>query len=309
MTHDFELHLYRNQNFITETQCLSLSIQREAYTPYEEINAVFIASHADYTGVTRIGLYHNQTRIFLGLVDTLTQYTKNHSNLIRIKSKSFTSLLTQNELPAGLHSNLTMEQLMTDYYTFPYITYDTLPDTGYIFVKSGNTMWDGIVSFCYKMTGHYPFVIHNHIYLSNPPSQALFTPDPANILEYGHITDHTKLISHYHMEDISGQSDSYHQENAYATASEIVRHKQIPFDRSFLYDPNDALTFRNLYSRRGCQADYVIYQGFDNLHTGRKLTINGLTENQTISRVKFTFGSRGGITQLWCYHDGFYNNS
>ena len=308
MKQNLHLYLFRNQtsDYLTETECISLSLEREAYTPYEEITAVFVSHHADYSNVTRIGLFLDNTRIFLGLADSIEKYTRNHVSFIRIRSRSFTSVLTQNELEPGLHSNLTMEALMTNYYTFPYISYDSPETTGYIFVKSGNTMWDGIVSFCYKITGHYPYITHNYIHLSLPETPVTAEVTSGQVLEYGSVLDTARFISHYHMESISGEANAYQQENPTAVAYEIVRHKQIPFDSSFLHSPNDALTFRNLYSRRGSHAKYVVLDGFDNAHIGRKLTFGDFIRNETVCRIRITFSAKGFRTKLWCYHDGFY---
>lgn len=308
MTRNLYLYLYSGSNFIRRVKCLSLSLDREVYTPYESASAEFLYSGNDCDNIDRIGIFLDNTRIFLGLTDTIRQFHKQNASFVRIQSRSFTSLLTQNELEPGLHSNLTMASLMTDFYTFPaYITYENPAGSGYIFVKSGNTMWDGVVSFGYKLTGHYPYVLHNHICLSAPQTTTPTEFRQNQVLEYGTVTDTTKLISHYHMEDISGTPDVYQQENSSASAFNIVRHKQISFDSSFLHDPDDALTFRNLYSRRGCESSYLVYDGFQNEMPGQNLTFGTHIQSETICRVRTTFGTNGFRTRLDCYHDGFYN--
>ena len=308
MIQNLYLHLYHENNFIRRVKCLSLSLDREVYTPYESASAEFLSSGSDCDNIDRIGIYLDNTCIFLGLVDTVRQYHRQKASFVRIQSRSFTSLLTQNELAPGLHSNLTMASLMTDFYQFPaYITYENLSGTGYIFVKSGNTMWDGVVSFGYKLTGHYPYILHNHICLSAPQAGTSAEFQQNQVLEYGTVTDTVRLISHYHMEDISGTPDVYQQENASASAFNIVRHKQISFDSSFLHSPDEALTFRNLYSRRGCESRYLIYDGFQNEMLGQSVTFGTHIQNETVCRVRSTFGKDGFRTRLDCYHDGFYN--
>ncbi|MBR1555904.1 MAG: hypothetical protein IJ644_11020 [Oscillospiraceae bacterium] len=308
MIQNLYLHLYHENNFVRRVKCLSLSLDREVYTPYESATAEFLSDGNDCNAVDRIGIYFDNTCIFLGLADNIRQYHRQNASLVRIQSRSFTSLLTQNELAAGLHSNLTMTSLMTDFYQFPsYITYENLSGNGYIFVKSGNTMWDGVVSFGYKLTGHYPYVLHNHICLSAPQASTPKQFQQSQVLEYGTVTDTIKLISHYHMEDISGNPDVYQQENSSASAFNIVRHKQISFDNSFLHDPNDALTFRNLYSRRGCNSSYLVYDGFQNEMISQHITFGTHIQNETVCRVRTTFGTSGFRTRLDCYHDGFYN--
>ena len=309
MMQNLSLHLYHGNDDIQRVKCLALSLDREVYTPYESAAAEFLSSGNDCQAIDRIGIYLDNTLIFLGLVDNVRQYHRQNASFVRIQSRSFTSLLTQNELEAGLHSNLTMASLMTDFYQFPpYITYENPAGSGYIFVKSGNTMWDGVVSFGYKLTGHYPYILHNHICLSAPQTATPSQFQQNQVLEFGTVTDTTRFISHYHMEDISGTPDAYQQANPSAAAFNIVRHKQIKFDSSFLHDPDDALTFRNLYSRRGCQSSYLIYNGFQNEMIGQTITFGTHIQNQILCRVHTTFGADGFRTRLDCYHDGFYNN-
>ena len=307
MNQNLFLYLFSGENAVRIVPCLSFSLEREVYTPFESVTAEYLADTSELPAADRIGIYLNQLCIFHGLVDSVQQYTSNHASFIRIKSRSFTSLLTQNELEPGLHSNLTIDSLMTQFYQFPYITYENFSGSGYIFVKSGNTMWDGVVSFGYKLTGHYPYILHNHICLSPPQNTNHTTFSENQVSEYGSYTDTTKLISHYHMEDINGTPNSYQQSNPAAAAFNIVRHKQIPFDRSFLHNPDDALTFRNLYSCRGCRAKYLVYAGFQNELLGHRITFGNFIQNQTVCRVQTTFGPNGFRTKLWCYQDGFYH--
>lgn len=308
MTYPLTLSLYHGQELVTRSQCLSFSLDKEMYTPYDAVSAEFLAEAIDYSLIDRIAVYHESTCIFQGLADEIRQYHKNHAVFVKIRSKSFTSLLTQNELEPGLHSNLTAESLLTGFYQFPFVTYENLPGSGYIFVKSGNTMWDGVVSFGYKLTGHYPFVMQNHICFSKPQNRPVHSFSINQILEYGTMLNTTKLISHYHMEDISANPNAYQQENPTASALNIVRHKQIPFDNSFRHDPNSALTFRNLYSKRAYSSNYLIYDGFSNENLGDSISFGTLIQNQMLCRLHASFSTNGFRTTLWCYQDGFYSS-
>ncbi len=307
MTQNLHLYLFRGENPVIKVRCLAFSLEREIYTPFETVTAEFLSDGSDYSDIDRIALYLDNTCIFLGLADSVQQFHKLHASFVRISSRSFPSLLTQNELEPGLHSNLTISSLMTGFYQFPYLTYENLPDSGYIFVKSGNTMWDGVVSFGYKITGHYPYAVQNHICLSPPQNQPHTDFSSSQILEYGTHIETSRLISHYHMEGFDGTPNTYQQENPAAAAFHIVRHKQIPFDSSFRHDPQDALTFRNLFSRRSSASSYLLYNGFRNEQLGQTISFGSLIQNETVCRVHCTFGTNGFRTKLFCYHDGFYN--
>ena len=169
-------------------------------------------------------------------------------------------------------------------------------------------MWDGVVSFGYKITGHYPYAVQNHICFSKPQNRPVHSFTSSQILEYGTILNTTKLISHYHMEDILGNPDGYQQENTFASGLNIVRHKQIPFDSSFRHDPDSALTFRNRYSNRGCRAKYLIYDGFRNETLGDNISYGTFIQNQMLCRLHASFSTNGFRTTLWCYQDGFYSS-
>ena len=306
MKENIFLALFRGEEMIDLRKCLAFSLEREIYTPFESITAEFLSEKEDYSGIDHLEVYAEEECIFCGLIDNFRKFKKENVSFVKIHSKSFTSLLTQNELPSGLHSNLTMHDLMTKFYTFPYITFDNPETTEYIFVKSGNTMWDGIVSFCYKITGNYPYILHNHICFSPENQLPALVYSPETVSEFGSGIDTTKIISHYHMEDLAGQLDIYQKINPYAEQFQIVRHKQIQYDRSFTHAPEDALTFRNLYSCRGMQFDYFIYNGFQNELLGQSVQLENIFPASTLCRIQTTFGGNGFQTKLSCYHDGFY---
>lgn len=294
--------------------CIAFTLEREVYTPFDTVTATLPAEQIPSQEISRIAVLLDETEIFLGLVDSVRFSFRNQRQFLKIRSKSFTSLLTQNELPSGLHSNLTMHSLMENFYQFPHITYEDFPDSGYLFVKSGNTMWDGIVSFGYKLTGHYPYVTGNHIHLTkpsgNPDENHISEYSPGDVLEYGTLQDHSRMISHYHMSDmLDNTPDAFIRENSMAIRAEIVRHKQIDFDNSFRHAPDLALAYRNSYSNRGCRGDYLICNDFRNPQLGDQLRFGDLIPAQTICKIRAVYSPQGFRTELTCYQDGFYNLS
>ncbi|MDE7122539.1 MAG: hypothetical protein K2O42_10330, partial [Oscillospiraceae bacterium] len=149
MNHSVKIRLYiaNSENAYQEFQdCIAFTLEREIYTPFDTVTATLPAEEISHQKISRISVWLDETEIFLGLVDSIRFSFRNQRRFLKIRSRSFTSLLTQNELPSGMHSNLTIQDLLK-FYPFQHITCDDLPDSGYIFVKSGNTMWDGFVSF------------------------------------------------------------------------------------------------------------------------------------------------------------------
>lgn len=302
----FVLRLYRGDQFVSEAACTAFSLEREAYTPFNTLTAVFASEGTVDLDIDRIGLFREDSQIFLGLADEVSRFQKNGRLFTKVSGKSFTSLLTQNELEKGLYFDITIGKLVKGYYDIPFVSYENDSTSGYINVKDGTNLWDCIVCFGFKLKRHYPFVADNHIFLSPPDSAKSHTIPAEAVLEYGSVLDTTKIISHCHMEDLEGNENAYFLENAAASEMNVVRHKYINFDRQFLRYPQDALNFRIRYSMRGWKAKYVVYEGFRNEELGEKISCGDFLNNQTICRVLFTFGQNGLRTKIWSYEDGFY---
>ncbi len=307
MSTAFQLRLHTASGYVEEGDCLTLTLEREAYTPYAQLTAGFLAGETELGAVQRVELYWQGTCIFLGIADNVRKYRRGGVWLVQVQAKSYTSVLAQNEIAPGLHADLTMASLMTGFYQFPYVTYEEYAGSGYIYASEGTTMWDSIVSFCYKLSGRYPYIYGNMVRLTPHANPQVTAPAAAQVLEYGSMTDTTKLVRMYHMEDMQGNPDVYALENAAAAEAELVRHRQIAMDREFLYDPEAALRFRNAFSQRGCRGHYVEYAGFANEQICDRVTFGTELAEAVICRVRMQLDGRGLRTKLWAYEDGFYH--
>lgn len=304
------LRIRTGETYLDLDECLSLTLEREIYTPYDALTAVFLAqADADYSAASQIELYFGTVCIFLGIADNVTKMQRGGVTLLSVKSRTFTSLLTQNELEPGLHSNLTLQTLVSGFYTLPHITAEANTQSGYVYVRERTSLWDSVASFVYKISGRYPYVRGNEVRFSLEAQPVVHVPSSAQVVETGITTDTTRLISHYHMADIDGNPNAYEAENAAARYAQIVRHKQIPFDRQFLSNPQSALTYRNLFSCRGDRARYVTYAGFANEQSGECVSYGQHLQAQTICRVRLTYSTQGLRTTLWAYEDGYYNHA
>ena len=302
------LRIRTGQTYHDLTSCLSLTLEREIYTPYESLHGVFLTDeNADDCAATQIELWQDSTCIFLGIADHVEKRRQNGVWLLRVQSRTFTSLLTQNELEPGLHANLTLQSLISGFYTIPHVTAEENSQTGYIFVKDGTSLWDCVGVFVYKLANRYPFVRNNQVCFTLDPDAAVH--EPSQIVTAGELLDSTRLISHIHMEDTDGNPNAYQEENLAARDLQIVRHKQISYDKQFMMNPSYALTYRNRFSDRGMRAKYVTYAGFCNEQLGERVSCGQLLQEDTICRVRLTFGPQGLRTSLWAYEDGFYNQT
>ncbi|MEE5991817.1 MAG: hypothetical protein V3G42_01105 [Oscillospiraceae bacterium] len=301
----FVLQLYEGENFQAETICTAVTVEKEVYSPLSTMSAVFV-SNQTYGAINRVELYFQGKRIFRGLCRHLERFFQNGCEFLRISAQSFSSLLAQNQMEKGLHSNVTLSGLLNDF-AIPWVTCEENQTSGYIFIKDGS-LWDSIVSFGYKITGHYPFMVDNEIRISPPALDAnSYSVNSGAILSKGTFFDTSQLISHFHMEGLDESPNAYQKINPPALAAGIVRHQQIPFDREFLNDPNSALTFRCLRSQKGCQGKSFSYSGFQGEELGERVTVDGFLQNAVICDLKVNYSSKGLVTKIRCYQDGFYS--
>ena len=290
-----------------ERPCLSAVLEREAYTPYARVTAEFPMTGTTVPDVLRIALRWEGQEVFLGLPDDVERICRKGVWVVRVRSRSFSSLLTQNELAKGLHPDLTIGTLVQGFYQFPFVTYEDSPVTGYIYVKEGSSLWESICCFTYKLTHHYPYVVKDKVMISPPTGGTIHTIDPALVTAYGRLTDTTKRLSGIHMENVSGEPDAYNETDPAALSLGIVRNRQIPFDRQFLQHIQDALTSRLRFSQRGTQACYVEYAGFADEELGERVSFGTLMQAMTICRVRMVWSGKGIRTRIWAYQDGYYN--
>ena len=302
-----QLTIHRTADAVDAGKCLSLVLEREIYTPYDTVSGVFLAdAETDYSDAVYVELSWLGESIFIGLADRVEKYQRGGGWFLQVQSRTFTSLLTQNELEPGLHANQTLHSLIHDFYTLPFVTAEEHPATGYIFVREKTSLWDSVATFVFRNTGRYPYVQNNFVRFTLEEEPDTYAPPKSRVVQAGDLVDTTRLISHYHMEDIEGNPNAYEQENPAAQHALIVRHKQIPFDRQFLSNPMLALSYRNRFSCRGTRAQYVTYAGFANEQLGDRVQY-GEAMRGRICRVRMTFSGQGYRTTLWKYEDGFFN--
>ena len=81
------------------------------------------------------------------------------------------------------------------------------------------------------------------------------------ILGYEVLNEDEEAV--FDMPDIEGNYGTYTLEDSAVTANKIIRHKYIDFDREFLYDPQQALIFRNKISGKAKLCYYIEYSGYN----------------------------------------------
>lgn len=300
--------LFRNINSsdTREVKLLSFGFRKDAYTPYTSLTASFLASATDTSSVSEVLLYINNILVHHGIIDSITVTRRKGVMTGQLTSSSFTCMLRQNQLEPGLYTNISINSLMDNMIAIPYVTHQNSSDTSsYIYVLKGSTMWDGVVNLCYKLTGRYPYIRGTNCVMLDPyPQPEAFSYSEDSLIAAGDGISTKHLVSDLHMADIDEQYGTFDLHDPDAGVRNIVRHLYFDLDKRFLYDPAQALQYRDKISTRGWMRHFITYSGYRGEDLSDLATFGSLT-NRRISAVEIT-GSREGIfTEISVYDDKF----
>ena len=286
-------------------------LDKEAYTPYSQLTATVYGNFSiqQFAGIYRVQLLLDGTELHFGTVEKFRLVQENGTSYVRFSSRGLTALLLQNQLEPGLHTAMSLDKLMQDFVTFPKeITWESDTDTSnYLFVKESTSMWDGVANLTYKLCGRYPFVYHaNEIRMHLPETYRNFYVGADTLLGMGMTADQSRIYSRFSMADADGTYGKFQENDPNAAALELVRTKQLPLDRQYLYDPQQALVFRRKFAGRGLVSYYFDRIGAVAADLGDRITCSGIIENAPITHIRMTGNQNGVRTRLEAYQDEFY---
>ncbi len=290
---------------------ISFRFTKEAYTPYTKLSAVFSTETIAFTPFgnpseyAEVVFYVDSYPVHQGIIDSFKIVKENGIERGIVTSRGFTSLLLENQLEPGLYTNISVNKLMNNYYKLPNVTHEDSNTENYIFVKNGSSMWDALVSMAYKVHGTYPYIRGmNKVMLTAVTPEKKLVFDESTLLDYGSEIRTTKIASDYHMADIDNTYDKYSYTNPESAEKGIVRHRYFDLDRRFLYEPEQALYFRDAIAMRGWKRKFCTYSGYKREDLYDTVTF-GDVENGIIKAIEIT-GDRNGIkTELSVYEDRF----
>lgn len=295
-------------DFFTFSSVMSFSFRKDKYKPYSELY-ITIADTESVLGPEKIiyqaDLYLNRGSVHSGLVDVSDCRREKGVSIITLRSKSFTSLLLSNQMTPGLHSQMSLEKLMTNYYEFPSAVRWENDNTvcNYIYVKEHRSMWDSVVNLGYKLYGTYPYIKGTNTIMLRPPETAVSRAfSESELLKIGSKTDSTGIISHLHMQDIEGNYGAYNLHDPNADELMIVRHKQIPFDRQYLDDPSRSMQLTFSLASGGWRSRYITVKGCPFLDLNDRISCGEFINNERICAVNIT-GDKGGIMSTYYVYD------
>lgn len=297
---------------IVITRILSFVLDKEAYTPYSQLTLSAYGTYDPeiYTGIYRVRLYSDETELHHGTVEQLQMIHEKGVYRLSLSSRGLTAMLLQNQLEPGLHAAMSLNKLMTDFYTFPEeITWESSNDTSnYLYVKPNTSMWDGVANLTYKLYQCYPFIRGTNQICMNPPTtyQIYTTSSEGLLTKSGMITDQSLLYSDYYMADADGTYGTFHESEPEAINRELVRTKQLALDQQYLYAPQQALIFRRKFAGRRLIRYFVEILGVSTLSLGDRITYETVLDKALITRVCITGDANGIRTRLEAYVDPFH---
>jgi hypothetical protein len=300
--------------YATQVYPTSFRFIRDVYSPYTELTAKYLPLNTPFTNANRIRLILGNTMVHDGIVDKINLYRPADDNYCVVRSRGYSSLLLQNEITPGLHTNLTFNNLMDNFITIPTISHESNSSgTNYIYVKQGSSMWEAISNFCYKVYGTHPYISGaNVINVTQKTNPATFTRTTSDCFAWGQKYDFTNAVSHFHMADIDGNHNAYNYTDSAVTAKQIIRHKHYELDRQYLEDPQNSLLYRSKMSKRRFYSVYYAYDDYNGETLGDIMNLSGTVAaaNRRINRVEIIgTSSKSGYqitTKVFAYTDGFF---
>lgn len=283
---------------------LGFTIKKEAFTPYTTLNAVVIGTvTALPSDIHEVRLLVENYAVHQGIVDSYKVIEENGFRKAIISSRGYTSLLTDNQIAPGLYTDITLNRLFTDYFTLPNISHEDNDTLSYIYVNKGSAMWDGVSNLSYKLTGNYPYIRKtNTVMISMPTDVRKRIYSEGQIISRGTEVFNRRMVSHYHMADISGKYGTFDSVSDEAVSRNIIRHHYFDLDRRFLYSPQSACDFRTMMSTRGFKRKFFTYNGYYGEDINDIVTFDDVEEKR-VKAVKITGNAKGIFTEVSVYED------
>lgn len=290
---------------MTFDKILSFGFHKDVYQSYTSFGAKFSGDISAPENVSEIFFSINGKTIHHGLADSISVTTSVGGTVISVSSRSFTSLLIQNQIESGIKTDISINDLIESFYTLPYVTHEDSPSKSYIYIKSNSNMWDGIVNISYKIHGTYPYIRDtNHIMFTPAENPSVFEYSDSQIISRGITTAEKKLVSHFHMSNIGGDFGEFELADNDVISHNIIRHRFFELDRQFLYNPQQALEYRSKYAARGRKKLFCTYSGYNGEDLYDMVTF-GTVQNKHIGTLTITGSSDGIITETGVYMDKF----
>ncbi|MDE6520557.1 MAG: hypothetical protein K2K91_08940 [Ruminococcus sp.] len=289
---------------------LNFSFEKESYMPYTKLSMTFSANEAlfnsfdspfDYSYVM---FYLNDECVHKGIIDDFKLTDESGVKIGILKSRGFTSLLLDNHYEPGMHTNISIDNLI-DCYNLPFVEHEPSTDTSYIYVKPNSSMWDAVVNLSYKLYGTYPYIKgQNMVKMTIDAPEKTLEFDESRIFFKGSEINTRRLVSDFYMADIDDTYGNFYHENIQAKQKKIIRNRYFDLDQRFLYEPEKALHFRNTMQSRAWKRYFIAYNGTNKEDLFDAVSFGNIV-NGRIRAIKVTGDKNGIQTELSVYEDLF----
>lgn len=275
------------------SKILQFQLKKEVYTPYTTFSAQFQTDGLKKFGtICKVIVQNGSQVVHEGTVETLTVQTK---YICIQRFHCYPTDLPNCSYTASLHPDFIRTSLSTVYCPAIINFHRKLPwesnsdSTNYVYFNEHIPVWDGVVTLCYKLLERYPYIrTANQVCLHLPEKAKSLHIQTGQTLSYGTKRRYSRLISHFHMQDVDGNYDKFSLTNPQAVAVYQLRHKQIAFDRSYLYNPQKALEFRSAASQNGWMQQFFTLAGWIACDLNDCLSVTDEIENARISAIVWT---------------------
>ena len=297
------LYLHSATKVYSLTKCVSLSYEKERYTPYTTASGIFVCTQTPEE-IYKLSIVVDGVSIHYGPVDSYEFYREKGLSLVRFSSRGFSMGLSQNQPLPGMNFNVNLQSLIDANVTVPHVTcqQDTAV-ANYIFVKESSSLWDAIVALCQKVEGTYPYISGQNTVMFSKPSESALDLSGEKVVKSGNGVHLTNVISHYHMKDTE-DAYSFNYTNQVASDFEIVRHKYINLDRQWLSDPDSGLMHKGYFSGKGIKYTFRKFAGFHFADLCRKVKLSSSVTKE-VSKIRLEYTKKGFFTTLWFYDDDY----
>lgn len=310
MKHSVSLTVYFKRKVVSlTTGCISFHFEKERYTPYTVLRAKWYCSeNIEFEEINGIDFKIDGVTRHYGFPTSCGVERSGGRTILSIESRGFSAALANNQCADGLMTEVNLESLMAAGETFPGVEYqkDT-PEVNYVNYYGGTSSWEAIVCYAIRASGYYPYIAgSNTVRIEPPEDYGDFIIESKDLISFGHVSDHTRIISRITESDIDGTPGTFVAENFAAAQMNIVRCKEIPFDRQWIMDSETGLSYRIDYSMRGKDADIFSYFGCSELELTDFFTVTDTGFSGEVSRLIIEGSPQSGIiTTVWCYHDNY----
>ena len=300
------LCIFRGGGTAPLTQCLRFTLIRDRYLPYASLHAVFLAPDIPTEQPLEILFSVGGQTVHDGMIQKSEYRREKGRILFTVTSKSYTSLLTKNQLAPGIQFQVTLQSLLSSF-QLPNITLEGgMDEVRYVYIKSNTAIWDSVIAYNFKLNGRFPLIRVPNKLCVLPRTDTDIITLPANaILTAGEGGESGEMISRIEMANAAGDYGTYSMDNPEAAVHGIVRIRQIALDMQYLYDPNDALSFRIKLGNRKMFCRSVSYAGYCGEDLEDIVSVN--SQSARVSRIVLSGNEKGIVTADTFYYDDFCN--